>query len=324
MIAHAMYLELIEEKHLVIDLTKNLFFSFSFPKGDNWPKNNHSLYAKSPLPSRLSSKTSGKALHSERSSGGPGTKSSAKREDSPWVRREKLEPQTEGRMTLRSRAVHGYSASEPARNAKEPPLPRFQKSRRSITSGQRLEKEDRTPSPVVQQQQRANDAKISKEYPRSTHSTRVNPEKASRRRSIDVNDRREPASTKPTRKRRSCIPVFEPTTESPSSPAYQPVRSDETSTNKRRRSLQDRVKDSVFLSKLVSSERKTSGMAALRESPSQIKRSQTDRRRSSQTPSRAGLRSKHPRQRSEPHPTTRKYTGRDSPDLRKKEQVLSG
>ncbi|XP_071507726.1 uncharacterized protein [Diadema antillarum] len=223
-----------------------------------------SIHTKSPLPTRnrhsavTAGKTKSSKLFSDPSPCPSTNKIQTSTVTSTGMSRRRTPRQCKMDSSSRRRIVHGHSASDPVRN--------FDRCYRStkhhntpppkITTLQRLPPNGSASSSKVSQQPQTSGMAAVKQAPShektSSSLSCKNDQRIHRRYDSECGSR----SSRKTMKRRSCTPVFD----EPKSDVLSRIQQSTDRAvpdKKRRRSLPERVRDSKFLTRLVSSEKKT-------------------------------------------------------------------
>ncbi|XP_072180994.1 uncharacterized protein [Diadema setosum] len=254
-----------------------------------------SIHTKSPLPTRnrhsavSAGKTKSSKLFSDPSPCPSTNKIQTSTATSAGMSRRRTPRQCKADSSSRRRIVHGHSASDPVKN--------FERCYRStkhhntpppkITTLQRLPQNGSAGSSKVPQQSQSSEVAAVNQAPSHGKSLSSLSCKNDQRIHRRYDSERESRSSRTTTKRRSCTPVFnEPKSDVLSS--IQQSTDSAVPDKKRRRSLPERVRDSRFLTRLVSSERKsyrvskrksfskpetttkTSGLYSARKSPESV------------------------------------------------------
>lgn len=228
------------------------------------------------------------------------------RTDSPMVKDRRRTRITKKPTEAKPKIVHHYSASEPTHLSDAPMLSHYRPAR--AMSQRKSSKKPQTSA--VHREGRISDG-VSRYGACCRQSSNASKEE-SRRKELHAT----PSTV--SRKRRSCAPAMDG---SAYGSAYHPSdMSSKIPAKKRRQSLPERVKDSKFLSRLLSSESRTSKRLhpKLTEKVLQKPEPHQEHRKSS----RLMLKAKTARRQSEPPTTNIEVMSTKTPNLREKHRVL--
>eukprot|EP00057_Strongylocentrotus_purpuratus_P035187 XP_798058.1 PREDICTED: serine/threonine-protein kinase Nek2 [Strongylocentrotus purpuratus] len=227
------------------------------------------------------------------------------RTDSPMVKDKRRTRVTKKPTEATPRIVHHYSASEPTHLSDAPMLPHYRPAR--AMSQRKSSKKPQTPA--AHREGRSSDG-VSRYGACCRPNSNASMEK-SRRKELDAT----PSTV--SRKRRSCAPAMYGSANE--SHYHSSDMSSKIPAKKRRQSLPERVKDSKFLSRLLSSESRTSKRLhpKLTEKILQKPESHQEHRKSS----RLMLKAKTARPQSEPPTTKIEVMSSLTPNSRKKHRV---